>query len=101
MVTPRAKPMLCTLEAQPTLIEEIRVAQATDPQLAQIREEIMVGKAPEFVIHEDDTIRFHNQVCVPVVEALKKKILDEGHNTPHSIHHRGNKLCKDLKKTFW
>jgi len=33
MVTPRAKPMLCTLEAQPTLIEEIRVAQATDPQL--------------------------------------------------------------------
>ena len=76
------------------------MAQATNPQLEQIREETLVGKAPEFVIHEDDTIRFHNQVCVPVVEALKKKILDEGHNTPHSIHLGRNKLCKDLKRTF-
>ena len=69
MVAPRAKPMLCTLEAQPTLIEEIQVAQAMDPQLERIREEILVGKAPEFVIHEDGTIRFHNRVCAPAVEA--------------------------------
>jgi len=31
VITPRAKPMFCALEAQPTLIKEIRVAQATDP----------------------------------------------------------------------
>ena len=65
--------MLCILEAQPTLIEEIRVTQATNPELEQIREEILVGKAPRFVIHEDGTIQFHNQVCVPVVEEPKKK----------------------------
>ena len=88
--------MLCTLKAQPILIEEIQVAQAMDPQLEQIREEILVGKAPGFVIHEDGTIRFHNQVCVPTVETLKKKILDEGHNTPHSVHPGGNKLYEDL-----
>jgi len=81
-----SKPILCILEVQPTLIEEIRVAQTTDPQLERIREEILVGKAPGFVIHEDGTIRFHNHVCVPAVEAPKKKILDEGHNTPHSVH---------------
>jgi len=93
--------MLCTLEAQPTLIEKIQVAQAMDPQLERVREEILVGKTPRFVIHEDGTIRFYNRVCVPVVEALKKKILDEGHNTPYSIHPTGNKLYKDLKQTFW
>ena len=48
--------MPCTLEAQPTIIEEIRVAQATDPQLEQIREEILVGKSPEFIVYEDGTI---------------------------------------------
>ena len=48
--------MLCTLEAQPTLMEEIRLAQTTDPQLERIREEILVEKAPKFVIHEDGTI---------------------------------------------
>jgi len=100
-ITPKAKSMLCALEAQPTLIEEIQVAWAMDSQLKRIRKEILVGKAPKFVIHEDGTIRFHNRVCVPVVEALKKKILDEGHNTPHSMHLPGNKLYKDLKQTFW
>ena len=78
MITPMSKPILCTLEVQPTLIEEIRVAQTTDPQLERIREEILVGKPPGFVVQEDGTIRFHDRVCVPVVEALKKKILDEG-----------------------
>jgi len=72
-----------------------------DPQLERIREEILVGKAPWFVIHEDGTIRIHNWVSILAVEALKKKILDEGHNTPHSVHPAENKLHKDLKQTFW
>ena len=53
-----------------------------------------MGKPFGFVIHEDSTIRFHNRVCVSVVEEHKKKILDEGHNTSYSIHPRGNKLYK-------
>jgi len=54
VITPGSKPILYTLEVQPTLIEEIRVAQTTDPQPERNREEILVGKAPRFVIHEDD-----------------------------------------------
>jgi len=89
------------MDAQPTLIEEIRITQATDSQLERIREEILVGKAEGFVTDEDGTIRFHNQVCVSAVVELKKKILDEGHKTPHSIHPGGNKLYKDLMLRFW
>ena len=73
VITPRAKPVFCTLEAHLTLIEEICVDRAMDLQLERIREETLVGKAPGFLIHEDGTIRFHNQVCVPAIEALKKK----------------------------
>jgi len=72
-----------------------------NPQLKPIRKEILVGKAPGFVIHKDGTIRFHNRLCVPTVEAFKKKILAEGHNTPHLVHPGGNKLYKDLKQTLW
>jgi len=63
VITLRSKPMLCALEAQPTLIEEIRVAHTTDPQLEWISEEILVDKALGFIIHEDGTIQFHNR-CV-------------------------------------
>jgi len=48
--------MFYALEAQLTLIEEIRLAQTTDPQLERIRGEILVGKPPWFIIHEDGTI---------------------------------------------
>ena len=56
-----------------------------------------MGKALGFIIHEDGTVRFHNRVCAPAVEALKEKILDKGHSTPHSVRPGGNKLYKDLK----
>ena len=101
LITPRTKPIFYAIEAQLTPIEEIRVAQAMDPQLERIRKDMLVGKAPGFMIHKDGTIKFHTQVCVLAVEELKKKIMDEGHNTPHFVHSGENKLYKDWKQTFW
>jgi len=37
------------------------------------------------MVDEDSTIRFHNHVCVPAMAELKKKILDEGHNSAFNI----------------
>ena len=62
---------------------------------------VLSGKAPGFVIHKNGTVRFQNRVCVPIVGKLKKKILDEGHNSPHSVLPGGEKLYKNLKQTFW
>jgi len=64
VVTLRTKSILHAVEVQLILLEEIRIAHATDPQLERIKEEILVGKAPGFVIHEDRIIRFHNRGCV-------------------------------------
>jgi len=60
VVTPRTESVLHALKAQANLIEEIRVVQATYPQLERIREKILLGKAPGFLIHKNGTIRFHN-----------------------------------------
>ena len=65
-----------------------------------IKTEVAAGKAPGFVIHEDGTLRFQNRIRITTIEELKSKILDEGYNTPHSVHPAGNKLYKDLKRTF-
>ena len=43
---------------QPTLIEEIQANQSTNLQLERIRAEVLPGKAPGFIIHEDGTLRF-------------------------------------------
>ena len=66
-----------------------------------MRKEILQGKASGFMVHEDRMLRFHNQVCVPAIEELKRQNFDEGHNTPYSVHPRRNELYKELKWTFW
>jgi len=44
IVTPMAKSILHTIEAQPILIDEIHIAQTTNPQLERIREKYWWGK---------------------------------------------------------
>jgi len=97
----KGKYLLHATEVRPTLTEEIGATQEINPQLVRIRMELLEGKVPWFVIHEDGTLRFHNQVCILAVDALKENILQEGHNTLHSVHPGGKKLYKDLKQTFW
>lgn len=58
---------------------------------------VLEGKALGFVIYEDRTLKFHNQVYVTPVDVHKRKILDEGHNTPHYGNFGGNNLYKDFK----
>ncbi|XP_057249962.1 uncharacterized protein LOC130591075 [Beta vulgaris subsp. vulgaris] len=56
-----------------------------------------------FALKNGDTISmvFRGRTCVPDKEALKKRILEEAHNNPFSVHPGGKKLYKDLKQTFW
>ena len=59
------------------------------------------GKSPGFVIQEDGTLRFQGRLCVPNDEKLKKRILEEAHSSPYSIHPGGNKMYKDLRQVYW
>ena len=52
-------------------------------------------------IHADGSLRYKGRWCVPNIPNLKKRILDEAHLTPYSVHPGGDKLYKDLKIYFW
>ncbi|XP_074293364.1 uncharacterized protein LOC141620374 [Silene latifolia] len=49
---------MAALEIRPTLKDEIKTAQGTDPQFEKIRKDIQRGKAPGFVIQEDGSLWF-------------------------------------------
>ncbi|XP_021757320.1 uncharacterized protein LOC110722353 [Chenopodium quinoa] len=56
----------------------------------------------DFKIHEDGSLRYKGRWCVPQkCEEVKGKLMEEGHNTPYSVHPGGDKLYKDLKKVYW
>ena len=95
-----AEAHLANLRVQPTLIEKVKIAQSSDPQLQKIRDLINLGSQSKFCIHEDGSLRFGHRLCVPNDPDLKAEILKEAHNTSYTIHPGGTKMYRDLRETF-
>ena len=60
-----------------------------------------IGKAVCFSEDEQDILWFGNCLVVPKVEAFRKNILDEAHDSLLSIHPGSTKMYQDLKPRFW
>ncbi|XP_074300144.1 uncharacterized protein LOC141631359 [Silene latifolia] len=86
---------------EPELYEVIRERQASDPKIQEWNRALERNEASRFELHRYGSLRFNGRWCVPNYDKLKKRIMDETHDTPYSIHPGGDKLYKDLKKTFW
>nr|ABA96940.1 retrotransposon protein, putative, Ty3-gypsy subclass [Oryza sativa Japonica Group] len=92
---------VAALEAQPTLVEQVRIAQASDPEIAELKKNMRVGKARGFIEDEQGTIWMGERLCVPENKELKDLILTEAHQTQYSIHPGSTKMYQDLKEKFW
>ncbi|XP_074291828.1 uncharacterized protein LOC141618634 [Silene latifolia] len=89
------------LTVETELYAEIREKQKGDPKLEKWRAAVEEGVPSRFVIGEDGGLRFGRRWCVADDEEFKRKILTEAHSTSYYVHHGGDKLYKDLMKTFW
>ena len=59
------------------------------------------GDKINFSVKEDGSLYFHNRLCVPTDNELKKKLLYEAHNTVFTMHPGCNKMYQDLKQYYW
>ncbi|KAL1564723.1 hypothetical protein AAHA92_07029 [Salvia divinorum] len=59
------------------------------------------GKIDEFEISPDGSLYYKKRLCVPDDVELKKKILQEAHNSSYSMHSGSNKIYQDLKEFYW
>nr|CAE04480.3 OSJNBa0029L02.21 [Oryza sativa Japonica Group] len=92
---------LATLEAKPTLLDQICEAQKNDPDMHGILKNMKQGKAAGFTEDEHGTLWNGNGVCVPDDKELKQLILQEAHESPYSIHPGSTKMYLDLKGKYW
>lgn len=93
--------MLSAMSIELSLFDEIKEKQQVDEWLSKIREIKEKGEAQGFEIDGNGTIKYKGRWCIPKDPLLKRRILQEAHNTPYSIHAGGGKLYKDLKQQFW
>jgi hypothetical protein len=90
-----------TIEVELTLEQDIRKGQLEDPKVQEIREMIEAGRAPDFTEDEHGIVWFRKRICVPDVDHLREKILQEAHDSAYSIHPGSTKMYQDLKVKYW
>jgi hypothetical protein len=83
------------------LLQEIRRGQKEDEKVQEIKRNIMEEKSPGFSEDDEGVLWYKGRICVPNVKELKAKILRVAHESAYSILLGGNKMCNDLKATYW
>jgi hypothetical protein len=83
------------------LLELIIIEQSQDvSEIPYIKKLMGEGCVPHFSIDEQGVVKFKNQL-VPKSAELRRKILDEAHNSKLSFHPRSNKMYHDLRHLYW
>ena len=85
----------------PTLFEDILEKQDRDPSIQRIKQEIQEGKDAGFSVSNSGVLYYGERLCIPNDPELRKKILEEAHGTPYSMHPGSTKMYQDLKEKFW
>jgi hypothetical protein len=89
------------MKVESTLGEEIRKGQESDEKIKEIKAQISLGKAPNFIEDDQGTIWFKKRTYVPEIEHLRQLILREAHDSAYSIHPGSTKMYQDLKEKYW
>jgi len=91
---------LASLVITSNLIDEIKKAQLEDKGMMKLRARINEDKLKCFQLDDQGILWFGKRIVVPKNFELRKKILDEAHESQFSIHPGSNKMYQDLKKKF-
>jgi hypothetical protein len=59
------------------------------------------GRGSYFSIDEQGVVKYKNRLVVPKNDELRRKILDEAHQSKLSIHLGSNKMYHDLCQLYW
>jgi hypothetical protein len=84
------------------LLEQIIAEQRYDDlKIPHIKKLMAEGRGPHFSIDEQGVMKYKNRLVVPGNEELRRKILDEAHQSKLSIHPESNKMYHDLRQLYW
>ncbi|XP_070018969.1 uncharacterized protein [Nicotiana sylvestris] len=74
----------------------IKARQFDDPYLAILRAMVLQGGAKEVSIGEDGVVRLQGRICVPSVDDLRERILEEAHSKDDSGKSYADQKARDV-----
>uniref|UniRef100_A0A2N9F185 Reverse transcriptase n=1 Tax=Fagus sylvatica TaxID=28930 RepID=A0A2N9F185_FAGSY len=89
------------LSVKPMLMVEIITQQFEDPELYKLRDRVKAKGVIGFQIDEKGVLRHGNRLYVPTCGDFRKRIMEEAHSTPYTVHPGATKMYRDVKAVFW
>ncbi|XP_054823244.1 uncharacterized protein LOC129321466 [Prosopis cineraria] len=81
--------------------KEIQEAQLQDKFLLKVRDDIEEGRTTLFWFSDDRFILYKDQICIPMDEDIKRRLLEESYRSKYTIHLGVTKMYYYIKKYWW
>ena len=91
--------ILYTIRAEPELIGKVIQSQQGNPRTQKFVAKATRGKSNVWSLGAQNELRYRGRLYVPT--EMRDEVLKELHNSPLAVHPGGNKMYKDLRRTFW
>ncbi|XP_074291099.1 uncharacterized protein LOC141617864 [Silene latifolia] len=77
---------LGAMVAKPVILREIRDNLVDDATFKRFQAKLLEGNAQDYEIDASGYLRYQSRMYVPDASDLRKRVLDEAHLSPYSIH---------------
>ncbi|WMV58741.1 hypothetical protein MTR67_052126, partial [Solanum verrucosum] len=80
---------------------DVKSKQDLDPIIIELKESVLNKSIEAFFQGGDRVLRYQGRLCVPDVDDLREKILEEALGSRYSIHPGTTKMYCDLREVYW
>ncbi|KAH0669267.1 hypothetical protein KY285_023426 [Solanum tuberosum] len=72
-----------------------------DPILLDLKENVQKQRVLAFEQGGDGVLKYQGKLCVPMVDELRERIIEETHSSSYSIRPGSTKMYRDLRAVYW
>ncbi|KAK6789369.1 hypothetical protein RDI58_013168 [Solanum bulbocastanum] len=87
--------------AESSLVLEVKEKQDQDPIFLELKAKVHKQKVLAFEQGGDGVLRYQSRLCVPRVDELQERIIEESYSSRYSIHPGSTKMYCDLIEVYW
>ncbi|KAH0705906.1 hypothetical protein KY285_010431 [Solanum tuberosum] len=84
-----------------SLVSNVKEKQDQDPIFLELKAIVHKQKVLTFEQGGDDILRYQGILCVPMVDGLQVRIMEEAHRPRYSIYLGSTKIYRDFREVYW
>ncbi|XP_069154633.1 uncharacterized protein [Solanum lycopersicum] len=93
--------IVVTNGAESPLVSEAKEKHDLDPIFVDLNENVHKQRVIDFEQGGDVVLRYQRRLCIPRVDGVQERILEEAHSSRYFIHPGSTNMYQDLREVYW